>query len=197
MNEYNDERHEYRIDGIVVPGVTSVINHFFPIFKRDDIQWYADRGKAVHKACELYDEGVLDPASVNEVIMPFLDQWKLCKKALKIKVLSNETILFSKKFWFGGIRDKLVIVNDKLTLLDVKAVSVVNKTNAAYQTAGYSILHNEGVKFKDKIKKRLVVQLKENTYNLFWFDNKQDEPEFLSLLSVYNILKREGKLNGK
>jgi hypothetical protein len=195
MNKYNSERHEYQMDGQIVPGVTKIINHFFPIYSGiKDLEWYSLRGQTCHKTIELYDRGVLDPTSVNAVIMPYLKQWKACKKALKIEVLENESILFSKRFRFGGIRDKLVIVNDKLTLLDLKLVSVVDKVKAAYQTAGYTILHNEGVKFKDKIKKRLVIQLKENTYKLFWFDNKQDEPEFLSLLSVFNILQREGKI---
>ncbi len=193
MNQYTELTHEYKMDGTIVPGVTNIINYFFPIYKRDDIEWYASKGKAVHKACELYDRGVLNPSGINEVIIPFFEQWKLCKEALKIKVLKNETVLFSKKFRFGGTMDKLVIINDKLTLLEIKTTSVINKVTSSYQTIGYTILHNEEVKSKDKIKKRLIVQLKENTYNLFWPDKKSDEHEFLSLLSVYNILKREGK----
>lgn len=75
--EFNAERHEYRLDGEIIPGVSSITG---PLKNMAGIPPKVlanarDRGHAVHRACELYDRGRLDVDSVDEIIVPYLAAW--------------------------------------------------------------------------------------------------------------------------
>src|SRR3990167_2965678 len=74
-----DENHIYRLmpSGQIIPGVTEIIETFFPFegYGRSDNA--ANFGKAVHKAISLEIKGTLNPATVDLVLKPYLNQfWK-------------------------------------------------------------------------------------------------------------------------
>ena len=60
---FDEASHTYRIDGQVVPGVTSVLKPLtdYSMVPPADLQAAADFGKAVHRACELDDLMDLPP----------------------------------------------------------------------------------------------------------------------------------------
>jgi len=70
---FDPEHHVYQLDGKVLPGVTSVLQAVGII----DIRWFTaqrrEEGHAIHLACQLYDEGDLDPESVDPAIQPYLE----------------------------------------------------------------------------------------------------------------------------
>lgn len=196
MNEltFLEEKHEYKWGGQIVPSVTTIISHFFPVFKAKDMEWYRERGTAVHYACELDDRGILNIDTVRDCMLPFLNGWKKFKKDFKPEIKEIEKKVYSKRYRFAGTFDNIASISGKITLVDIKTSSSIDKITCPLQTAGYSILWNENHPAKEKIQKRLIVQLKENDYNLVWHDNPLDEFEFLALLTHYNLKKRKGLL---
>lgn len=96
MFAFDEATHTYTLDGETLPSVTQIlraegfINHAFTD------PWYAERGKAVHKATELYDLGTLDESTIDPCINGYIDAWK---KYLNDTRYSPELSLIEKPFY--------------------------------------------------------------------------------------------------
>ena len=195
MNEYNEERHEYRIDGIKIPSVTQILKanglSDFSMVNPDILERAKQFGLAVHKGCELHDLKTLDRDSLCDPLVPYIAQWQRFITNFKVQILDIEKRFWSTKYRFGGCLDRVAIINGKLTLVDIKTTTSINPTTAI-QVAGYSLLYNEGRKFRDKIKSRWCVHLKEKTYELQEYKDVRDEQIFMACLTVANYKTGRG-----
>lgn len=75
---FNAETHEYTLDGVSLPSVTRILKltGISPSYADLD-PFYAERGTAVHKACELDDLNRLDESTVDpEHVRPRLEAWR-------------------------------------------------------------------------------------------------------------------------
>lgn len=193
--EYNEERHEYRIDGIVVPSVTQILkanglNDFSMV--NPDILFRAKQfGLAVHKGCELHDLKTLDRDSLCDPLVPYITQWQRFIINFKVQILDIERRFWSTKYRFGGCLDRVALINGKLTLVDIKTTTSISPTTAI-QVMGYKILYDEGRKFKDKIKARMCVCLKEKKFVIQEYRDARDEQIFMSCLTVANYKTGRG-----
>ncbi len=75
--DFNAERHEYRLDGVIVPSVSAIIR---PLVSHEGIpkktlDFARDRGHAIHFANQLLDQGRLDYDSLDERIVPYVSAW--------------------------------------------------------------------------------------------------------------------------
>ena len=79
MKTYDPATHTYKTDDVVRPGVTTILKKARLI--DTDAPWFdeysRDRGTAVHLACELWDLGTLDESTLDPVLVPYLDGWRL------------------------------------------------------------------------------------------------------------------------
>ena len=64
---YSAERHEYRLNGVVIPTVTQIVNASSP-GQSWATEWHLDRGSKVHRAIALMLAGRLDWAALDERI---------------------------------------------------------------------------------------------------------------------------------
>jgi hypothetical protein len=64
--EFDDASHTYRLDGAVIPSVSSILQWRFgrPNVPAHILDVAADRGRKAHLACELWDIGDLDEESI-------------------------------------------------------------------------------------------------------------------------------------
>ena len=76
ITDYNDDKHEYRIDGQIVGNVTSILqaaglydDSFFTEESRN-------RGKYVHKACLYYLQGDLDESTILDEYRGYIEAFK-------------------------------------------------------------------------------------------------------------------------
>ena len=79
MIEFRESDHSYWFDGIRVPGVSEIIEGAGltdPNAQKYYTKFHADRGTAVHKACELYDKGILDEDSLDPEVVGYLEAYK-------------------------------------------------------------------------------------------------------------------------
>lgn len=137
---FDDEHHEYRLDGRLIPNVTRILDHqglkVFPDWIADR-EWYAQRGKMVHKATELYDLHPGKEIKVDSRIEGFLESYKTAKKELGFTVIHAELRVVNEAYWYAGTLDRYAVLKgNEQAIIDIKS-GAPNKGDR-YQTAAYS-----------------------------------------------------------
>ena len=86
--------HVYLFGERQVPGLTSVLEEMgfsdFGRIPKDVLERKARLGTAVHKACELWDKGELDEASVHPAVRPYLDAYLEFRSKVDVRTRFNE-----------------------------------------------------------------------------------------------------------
>jgi hypothetical protein len=186
---FNEERHEYRIDGYLVPSVTAIIKPLITVGGMPDVREYKRQiGKALDTAITLWERQDLDIDTVDPAVLPFFEAWIKFKQETGFRVLLNQPIVYSKKLRFAGTAD---LIGTRRTdsevpeeLIDTKCVWTMDPATAI-QTAGYTIGALESLGLK--IKKRTGLQLlRDGTYRAFPYTEQNDENIFRSLLNIYS-----------
>ena len=126
MIEFNEATHTYSLDGIIVPGVSQIIEGAGltdPNAKRNYTKYHADRGTAVHKACELLDKGILDEDSLDPEITGYVGAYKKFIKEYKPEWEALEAMVFNEMLFYAGRYDRfgrLNIEGPDWVILDIK-----------------------------------------------------------------------------
>ena len=191
---FDAELHEYRLDNISVPSVTQIIGGAglsdFSKVNPDILKRSQSFGTATHLACTFNDKNQLDIKSLDPALEPYLEAWILFKRDFGITEFKEiEKQVYSTKYQYAGCLDRLTIINNELTLIEIKTTSIMPKTTKL-QLAGYLIAFNEGKKFNEKIKNRIAVRLKGNgSYNTESYNDNIDISAFLGALALINWKK--------
>lgn len=73
---FEEARHVYRLDGEVIPGITSVLKRAGIIDDRFYSAEARDRGSAVHTAIEYLQEGDLERKTLAPLLVPYVEAWE-------------------------------------------------------------------------------------------------------------------------
>lgn len=186
---FDAEKHEYRIDGKLVPSVTQVIGSVCPGWQADP--WYLQRGKALHGACHLYDMGTLDWASVDPAIIGRVRAWERFRREWPATVWHSEAPMQSAVSRFAGTPDRIFRAKEQLALVDIKSTA---EPQVIVQLGGYSVLARQD--YGLGIDLAVAVELHDDgTYRTYpdpWLSGsalRRAEQQFLAFLSVHNFLK--------
>lgn len=198
--EFDDELHEYKIDGTIVPSATQVINDIMPGYDAGD--YYKARGKAMHVACELYDQGRLDWDTVHPEIIGKVRAWAKFRTEWNRPILASETAMGHPAYMVAGRIDR-VFQGEKLyhVLCDLKSALT---PQVRIQLGFYSLLWkrtNMDSKTRRLPETRgVAVELRNNgSYSCLWMkadEIRRHEQDALNCLGVYNFRKLY-KLKGK
>jgi hypothetical protein len=199
MLEFNEELHEYFLDGSRIPHVTQVTDLLtdYAAIPRATMEAAADRGTAVHLATQLWDDDDLDMDSLPDAVTPYVEAWAKFRRETGFVPAHIEYRVFSKTYRYAGTLDRTGIFTQmkgvKTTepvLLDLKATYKIMAA-VGPQTAGYLQAYREQV--DAQIKRRFAVQLKaDGTYRLEEFADPSDWSVFLSGLTILNWRQRHG-----
>lgn len=138
---FDEAKHEYRLGGALVPGVTSILRPLasFDGIPADVLAAKADLGRRVHFACQLDDEDDLDEASVEDDVAPYLSAWRSFLSDTDAQVLRNEQQVFEPTLLYAGTLDNVLLLNGAKWLVDKKTCislpSAVGPQTAAYMRA--------------------------------------------------------------
>lgn len=171
--------HTYRLDGRVVPGVTSILAPINGLAKvpRELLRVRAAFGRAVHMASELDDEGILDEDALDPALRPYLAAWRLFKAEHRPEWEMIEQPMAHVTHRYAGTPDRVGIVGGLRGVLDIKSTFMLYPT-VGPQLAAYAQMIDPSLH-------RWGLQLKEDaTYTLKPYTNPQDWPMFASLLTV-------------
>ena len=185
-NHYRDEHgHQF-------PRVTSILKAtriaVYPDFG-DKALGFA-RGRAVHKATELDDNGTLNEASVEPDIMPYLKAWREFRKDSGLFIKANERKVCSVVYGFAGTLDRVAIINGNRSILDIKT----GAKNAAtgIQLSAYELAYCEQIGKLPGYRRYAIHLTAQGKYTIHEYDNHSDRNTFLSALTVYRWQQREG-----
>ena len=142
--EYDDEYHQYLVNGICVPSVTQLLQHKFG--KKYDgvsskvLNKAAKKGTEIHKAIE--DLCKLGEIKDYKEVRNFL----FLQKHYGFEVLENEVpvILYKNDLPIAAGRlDMVMRYKGRLTLADIKRTSVLDKEYLGYQLNLYRIAYQQ------------------------------------------------------
>jgi hypothetical protein len=146
-NELNESRvvfqvenHTYDLDGKALHGVTDIVKWVFdetydgiPV---DVLKRAAERGTAVHTACELWDEfGIVTEDEKREVSA----YRELCE-ANGLKALESEYLVSNETTTASSIDKVFEPTGDEYPLADIKGTSQYHEENVALQLSIYAYL---------------------------------------------------------
>ena len=199
MFTFDEEKHEYKENGIILPSVTQVIeDNGLSDFSRipyENLERARHKGEAYHLATEYWDKGILDEEKLSPILVPLLASWKLFRKEYEVRVIENEMCSYSKKHRFGFTLDRVIEVGGgpnkrwvgRKAVLEIKS-GAIPKT-VGLQTGAYKIGYNET--HTPQVNLRLCFKpVDETKYIIKECDDPQDEVDFLHLLAATNIRKK-------
>lgn len=138
---FNEERHEYTLDGVLLPSVTRIIK---PLSGYGDIPEgvlakAAARGRAVHRAIELLDRGTLVESSLDPQIVPYVNGYRRFVIDHDTRWDFTEMPMYHGELLYAGTPDMIGVVDDEAVLVDLKSTAKIEASINA-QLAGYALL---------------------------------------------------------
>ena len=129
---FEEETHTFTANGKVIPSVTTVLKKagMTPDYSFVD-PWYAQRGTYIHRATELWENGVLDEDTVDPLIAGYVDAYKACRRDFPVMVMAQEVRLWHPVHLYAGIIDMVIEGNKhyKLFLKDTGKYKLVEVQN--------------------------------------------------------------------
>jgi hypothetical protein len=106
---FDEEKHIFTYNGLVLPSVTQILKRggLSPDFTGID-EWYAQKGTYVHKATELYDQGILDEDTLDDTVRRYFNGWKGFRAEFKGEIVAIEKRLRHPVFGYAGILDRII-----------------------------------------------------------------------------------------
>jgi hypothetical protein len=188
--EFNEERHEYRVDGVVVPSVTQVIGGVVPYNFYNATDWHLNRGRILHKAIALSLKGKLDSSSIDPA---YEGKFAAFKKFMRDFTVGScfkvEEMYFSPRF--AGTVDAVFDIQGQLILVDWKGSL---SPQIELQLGGYATLLDFA------IEKAVGVELRDcGTYRTEWLASRPEVSKakslFASALNLYEWKRRHNLLS--
>lgn len=171
MNEicFDSEKHEYTVDGVVVPCVSDIIAVYGnDVDEGDDLELLmdaaAERGTVCHYLLSSYLQGERD-VEYPSAYESYVEGIRLFLSEHDIEPLSIETPVYSKRHGYAGTPDLLCMFDGVLTLLDYKFVAQIAKTKVKAQLNAYCKAYEENGVYPDAL--AAVQFLKDGTYRIY------------------------------
>lgn len=179
--EFDEDTHIGKLDGVIIPSVTQVVAGL-----GENIQGDFNRGRAVHKACELLDKGMLAWKSVSDEILPYVCAWEKFVNDTGFKCDFIENRIVDKSLRFHGQPDRYGgtwAINPTELLVEIKSYAPTESTGV--QLAGQEILVG-------KRQNKIAVEVKNDaTYKIHYgigtgsFNDNEYKQIFYSLLAIW------------
>jgi len=180
--------HAYTYDGVVVPGVTSLLAplHDFGFVDKAVLEAACEFGRNAHEVIHLFNQDDLVMDSVSPPLMPWLTSYQMFLRDTGFKVKNSEVRVYHKTHRYAGQYDFDGEWKGTTWVVDVKT-GVVPKTVgmqlAAYQNA-----------MVDRPRQRMCLQLHDKGYKVLtdrpptkWLKST-DWNDFVSILNYRRLI---------
>ena len=171
MIEFIEAKHQYKVDGKIVPSVTEILEHITAVgygkVNPSILEEAKERGTAVHELTEAIDLGFppeyIDPALEGYAVayLKFLEDYDVEWDYIEHR-------FYEPKMGFCGTIDRVGMIDGVPCVLDIKTTSspsVDQKIAVCCQTAAYSLgIEDEYNHYIDRFALYLH---KDGTYELF------------------------------
>jgi hypothetical protein len=186
---YRPTTGQYFYNETEVPRVTRILSECGLIKGQEFFtNGAAERGTAVHLACEYFDAGSLDESTLSADIKPYVEAyWKFLKDC-EPKWELTEHKIFCQQLWYAGKLDRFGMMFNHKTILDIKTgiPQPANSIQLAFYAYGFDPIEAKNIN-------RFSLYLsKEGSYKLIPSDDKKDFEIVKALSVVYNWRKNNG-----
>jgi hypothetical protein len=189
---FDEAKHEYKITGSVVPGVTSIIKEITGT-QWNAAEWYLTRGKAIHACAALIAQG--KEFKFDERLAGYITALRKFFSEVKPEFNngSSEKNVYSLPYLFAGTVDLICNIGNRKVLIDYKHSIDIERLK--WQLGGYSQAYKDQSKIE--INHGCGVEIRENgTYSMTpIFDLRKLRGEFLAMRTVYGIKERLKQLS--
>jgi hypothetical protein len=181
--QFDAEQHRYFLGDRELPSVTAVLGLLerFEGVPAATLEAAREFGVHVHLACDLDNRGLLDEASLDPALAPYLVGWRKYRAESGIALLGSEVRLYDERLGYAGTCDVVGELNGQRAVIDIKSGAVPRTVGA--QTAAYA--HALGVR------RRYCVQLLPNDYRATALKDPADWSVFVSCLNILNWRTRK------
>lgn len=186
--EFNEARHEYRLDGRSLPSVTKVLGILqdFGGVPAEVLARAAEFGRHVHQAVDLYNKRTLDEGSLDPALVPYLDAWRTFLADTGAVVVESEKRVWHRTLHYAGTLDVLADWRGRRCLIDIKTGALPRTVGA--QTAAYwAALDSIGGRAASN-RPRYCVQLSPNRYQIHHLKDPSDWSLFQSALNCWRFI---------
>ena len=180
---FNDEKHLYALDGQFIPSVSMIIRQGglgadFSAIPAQVMERARNLGTAVHSACELFDRQDLDFDALDPNIKPYLSAWQDFNEQNDFQVVGEhiERAIYSKRHWFAGRPDRIGVINEKATIIDIKTSKKVYVQNYL-QLAAYHLAYEELYKPDYDVLCAVVLLCPDGKYKISYVEDLLDARE--------------------
>ena len=145
--------HIYRVDGVITPSVSDILNVFFPPSGFYTVEG-RENGHARHEWYAFLAQGFEPKDPPDEKIAPAIDGFQKFMAEIKPEYVSGEVPYHHPTLHFCGTPDAVMKIGGKLAVVDFKPKTKNNRTRL--QTALYYLmLRTNGVMVEDRFELRL------------------------------------------
>ncbi len=186
---FEEEWHSYKVNGITIPSVSKIMrplsSQAYKDIDREVLDRAASRGTAVHFAIELYsDTGY---AEIDEEYKPYFEAYLQWERDYRPQIIATEYRVYHPALWYAGTLDKIAVIKESNTLVDIKTTAVLSEWQVSVQLSAYEqAAKAHGI----NIQKKAVLHLTKAGYTYKEVDDSFDI--FLACMKIQNFLKLKG-----
>ena len=175
----------YFQDGKEYIRLTSVIPKNFDMVHPLVMEKACELGDNVHLACHLHDTRQLAMASVDAVVMKYLQAWIKFLSSYNLTVLYSEKTIVSDRYGVGTTFDRVLVDSHMRNILaEIKTVSAMSE-DVGTQLGGQELIINDVMPLLN-IHKKWGVQLKpDGTFRVYPYDDIKYRILYKKLLKEY------------
>lgn len=150
---FAEETHQYRLDGIVIPSVTQIMEPLsrakYKTIDESILRVAAKRGSDVHEAIEFYARyGIMECQQEAE---PYVKAYMKWAQEYAPQTIQTEQATWHKQLMYAGTVDTVSLVQGKKTLIDYKTTAELNDMLTSVQLEAYAqALSSHGVDIEQK-----------------------------------------------
>jgi len=186
MLEFDDDLHQYKANGVVVPSVTQCLGklHDFGLVRKDILEAACARGSYVHTLTEYHDQNDLDSGSIG-TYAGYLDAWIAFCVDHKAVWEGIEVRGYSERYGFAGTWDRHGTLNGARYVVDVKTSQASHPVWGLQLSAYRQLCAEQDSSWM--LARRATVQLRpDGTYKFIEWSDPADWPTFLALITLIN-----------
>lgn len=180
----NEAERIFQVDGVRYASVTQILKEMGFLSNPFYTEQGAENGTRRHKVIELFDNDNL--AGCDEDDLVYLQGWKKFREDKNVTIISIENRLYNTTYRYTGKPDRVIGINGKLSVLDIKTGSPA--PHEKYQIGGYLGLFGN-------IFAGCCVYLQDNgNYRLSEVWGRKEREAFFNIVTTYHL--REETRNG-
>ena len=181
---FDHDKHEYRLDGAIVPGVTTILRPLsdFSGIPAQVLEAKRDLGTRVHEACHYFDEDDLDEDTIEADVEPYLAAWIKFRTESGARVLMCEQRVFDPLLRFAGTMDRVVLLNGAHWLIDLKTSFSLPHAVGPQTSAYLRALADPTVTHRGALRLRA-----DGTYRLDALTEPNDWAVFMACLTLHRF----------